>query len=60
MRGTKSKQIRKAIFGEFSPRPQARTYRWDDSGALMSTGLRQAYQQAKQLYKEGLWNPNIK
>ena len=60
MNGTKAKQIRKTIFGEFSPRPETRTYKWDESGALVATGLRQAYQQAKRLYKQGLWNPVVK
>ena len=55
MRGTKAKQISKAIYGEYSPRSEARKYRWDKS--LVSVGLRQAYKQAKRLYKQGLWNP---
>lgn len=56
MRSTIAKRIRRSIYGEYSPRPEARKYRWDKS--LVSVGLRQAYQQAKRLYKERLWKPS--
>ena len=58
MRGTIVKRIKRAIYGDYSSRPETRKYRWDRS--LVSVGLRQAYKQAKRLYKQGLWNPVVK
>jgi len=55
MNGRISKVIRRAIYGEMKLRPEDRKYTWSKS--LVSVDFRQAYQQAKRLYKEGLWKP---
>ena len=55
MNGKVAKRIRRAIYGELITPPSERQYSWSKS--LVSVDFRQAYQQAKKLYKEGKWNP---
>ena len=52
MRGTVAKRIRKAVYGDMSSNPKARNYMQNEqTGKIVSTGLRSEYQEVKKEYR---------
>ena len=51
MRGRAAKTISKMVYGEYSPRAEARTYNVVGNGMVVADRRRRVYQDAKKRYK---------